>query len=46
VPVLDAYEFGKLIANHKLHIIEGANHAFTDHQTELVSAVVGFITSS
>ncbi|XP_078167931.1 putative uncharacterized protein YDL057W isoform X1 [Carex rostrata] len=46
VPVLDAYEFGKLIANHKLHIIEGANHTYTDHLAELFSAVVGFITSS
>ncbi|KAL2945220.1 hypothetical protein RDABS01_022931 [Bienertia sinuspersici] len=43
IPVEDAYEFSKIIQNHKLHIIEGANHAFTQHQDELVSVVIDFI---
>ncbi|KAL5698659.1 hypothetical protein ACHQM5_029667 [Ranunculus cassubicifolius] len=43
VPVKDAIEIDKLICNHKLHIIEGANHEYTWHQVELASAVVDFI---
>ncbi|KAM2218724.1 hypothetical protein TB2_017619 [Malus domestica] len=31
VPVEDAFEFSKIIANHKLHVIEGANHCYTSH---------------
>ncbi|KAB2618355.1 hypothetical protein D8674_014224 [Pyrus ussuriensis x Pyrus communis] len=31
VPVEDAFEFPKIIANHKLHVIEGANHCCTSH---------------
>ncbi|KAJ4749844.1 Alpha/beta-Hydrolases superfamily protein [Rhynchospora pubera] len=46
VPVQDAYEFAKLIPNHKLHIIKGANHGYTEHLAELALAVIGFITSS
>lgn len=45
IPVQDAYEFAKIIPNHKLHIINGANHCYTSHQAELASAVVDFITS-
>ncbi|KAJ6694218.1 hypothetical protein OIU85_004954 [Salix viminalis] len=40
VPVEDAFEFAKIIPNHNLHIIEGANHCYTSHLTELASAVV------
>lgn len=43
IPVEDAYEFDKIIPNHKLHIIEGANHGYTSHQPQLVSLVVPFI---
>lgn len=43
VPTDDAYEFAKIIPNHKLHIIEGADHSFTNHQDELASVVVNFI---
>nr|XP_029119137.1 uncharacterized protein LOC105058813 isoform X2 [Elaeis guineensis] len=43
IPTEDALEFAKLIPNHKLHIIEGANHCYTAHQEELASVVVGFI---
>ncbi|XP_061374623.1 uncharacterized protein LOC133316849 isoform X2 [Gastrolobium bilobum] len=43
IPVEDALEFAKIIPNHKLHIIEGADHAFNNHQDELSSVVVNFI---
>ncbi|XP_021715105.1 mycophenolic acid acyl-glucuronide esterase, mitochondrial-like [Chenopodium quinoa] len=45
IPVEDAYEFSKIMPNHKLHIIEGANHSFTEHQDELVPVVIDFIKS-
>ncbi|XP_015884500.3 uncharacterized protein LOC107420128 isoform X3 [Ziziphus jujuba] len=43
VPVDDAYEFDKFIPNHKLCIVEGADHEYTSHQDELASIVLGFI---
>lgn len=43
IPVEDALEFSKIIPNHKLHIIEGANHGYTSHQDELASIVLPFI---
>ena len=43
IPVADAMEFDKIIPNHKLHIVEGADHKYTSHQTELASVVVPFI---
>ncbi|KAK9101322.1 hypothetical protein Scep_024752 [Stephania cephalantha] len=43
VPANDAFEFAKLITNHKLHIIEGADHEYTSHQAELASIVLQFI---
>ncbi|KAK1354907.1 putative feruloyl esterase [Heracleum sosnowskyi] len=43
IPVEDAIEFDKIIPNHKLHIVEGANHSYTSHQAELASVVVPFI---
>ncbi|KAL5228152.1 hypothetical protein ABZP36_016417 [Zizania latifolia] len=46
IPVEDAYEFAKHIANHKLHVIEGADHCYTAHRKELSDAVVDFITSN
>ncbi|KAK3161100.1 hypothetical protein QOZ80_1BG0071830 [Eleusine coracana subsp. coracana] len=45
VPVEDAYEFAKLIPNHKLHIIKKANHGYTSHRKQLSDAVVDLITS-
>ncbi|KAL9242004.1 hypothetical protein vseg_016051 [Gypsophila vaccaria] len=45
IPVEDAYEFAKVIPNHKLHIIEGANHCYTEHKDQLVPVVVDFIKS-
>lgn len=43
IPVEDAIEFDKIIPNHKLHIVKGANHSYTSHQAELASVVVPFI---
>ncbi|KAK2989663.1 hypothetical protein RJ640_021583 [Escallonia rubra] len=43
IPVEDAFEFAKLIPNHKLHVIEGSNHGYTAHQAELASVVLPFI---
>ncbi|XP_037496031.1 uncharacterized protein LOC105638139 [Jatropha curcas] len=43
VPVEDALEFAKFIPNHKLHIIEGADHEYTWHQDELASVVLDFL---
>jgi alpha/beta superfamily hydrolase len=43
VPVEDAMEFAKVISNHKLHIIEGADHEYTSHQDELASVVLNFV---
>ncbi|KAJ0081885.1 hypothetical protein Patl1_12176 [Pistacia atlantica] len=43
IPVQDAHEFAKIIPNHKLHIVEGANHGYTKHQAELESVVLNFI---
>ncbi|XP_073154541.1 uncharacterized protein [Henckelia pumila] len=36
----DAKEFDKIIPNHMLHIIKGANHGYTEHQGELASTIV------
>ncbi|KAL7187778.1 hypothetical protein ACSBR1_037770 [Camellia fascicularis] len=44
VPFEDAKEFNKYISNHKLHIIEGADHEYTSHQDELASIIFDFIT--
>lgn len=46
IPVEDALEFAKLIPNHKLHIVEGANHCYSAHQQELASLVVDFLKSN
>ncbi|CAN4103747.1 unnamed protein product [Withania somnifera] len=43
IPVEDALEFDKIIPNHKLHIIEGANHSYTLHQAELAPVILSFI---
>lgn len=41
--VQDAHEFAKIIPNHKLHITEGADHLYNNHQDELSSVVISFI---
>nr|GFA06195.1 alpha/beta hydrolase fold protein [Tanacetum cinerariifolium] len=43
IPVEDGLEFAKIIPNHKLHIIEGADHCYNKHREELVSTVLAFI---
>ncbi|CAJ1975798.1 unnamed protein product [Sphenostylis stenocarpa] len=35
-----------IIPNHKLHVIEGANHMFSNHQGVLSSVVVNFIAEA
>nr|GEZ34546.1 alpha/beta hydrolases superfamily protein [Tanacetum cinerariifolium] len=45
VPTEDAIEFAKHVVNHKLHIIEGADHEYTSHQNELSSVVLSFVQS-
>ncbi|KAF8696703.1 hypothetical protein HU200_036328 [Digitaria exilis] len=46
IPVEDAYEFAKLIPNHKLHIIKKANHGYTSHRKQLCDAVINSIISN
>ncbi|KAM5588711.1 hypothetical protein ABKV19_006933 [Rosa sericea] len=46
IPVDDAVEFSKIITNHKLHIVRGANHCYTSHQAELASVVVDYIKTA
>ncbi|KAD6795201.1 hypothetical protein E3N88_06097 [Mikania micrantha] len=43
IPVEDALEFAKIIPNHELKIIEGADHRYDKHRGELASVVLGFI---
>uniref|UniRef100_A0A7N0T2E0 Serine aminopeptidase S33 domain-containing protein n=1 Tax=Kalanchoe fedtschenkoi TaxID=63787 RepID=A0A7N0T2E0_KALFE len=43
IPVEDGKEFAKIIPNHRLHIIDGADHCYSQNQAELVSVVVDFI---
>ncbi|KAK9071219.1 hypothetical protein SSX86_009787 [Deinandra increscens subsp. villosa] len=43
IPVEDALEFAKIIPNHELRIIDGANHNYNNHRDELVSVVSAFL---
>jgi len=43
IPVGDALEFAKILPNHKLHIVEGADHVYTEHLAELASIVANFM---
>lgn len=43
IPVEDAHEFAKIIPNHQLQIIQGADHCYTSHQNELAPVVLRFI---
>lgn len=43
IPVEDAREFAKIIPNHKLQLVEGANHGYSSHQDELASAILPFV---
>lgn len=46
IPVDDALEFAKIIPEHQLLIMEGADHKFSSHQDELASAVLRFTKES
>lgn len=46
IPVEDAKEFAKIIPNHQLKIIKGADHGYSSHQDELASSVLPFIKES
>lgn len=46
IPVDDALEFAKIIPEHQLLIVEGADHKFSSHQDELASAVLRFTKES
>ncbi|XP_038696708.1 uncharacterized protein LOC119993590 isoform X3 [Tripterygium wilfordii] len=43
VPMEDAFEFDRIISNHKLHIVEGADHEYTSHQDQLAEIVLDFL---
>ncbi|KAL1554963.1 hypothetical protein AAHA92_15459 [Salvia divinorum] len=43
IPVGDAKEFAKIVRNHQLKIIQGANHGYTSHQEEMILAVLPFL---
>ncbi|KAL8223328.1 hypothetical protein R6Q57_018803 [Mikania cordata] len=46
IPVEDALEFAKIIANHELKIIEGANHCYDNHRDKLVAVVLAFLKAN
>lgn len=46
IPIDDVLMFDKMIPNHKLHIIQGANHVYSSHQHALASVAVSFIKQS
>jgi uncharacterized protein len=43
VPPSDAMEFSKVIKNHRLEIIEGADHRFSAHLVDMSDIVVEFV---
>ncbi|XP_010460760.1 PREDICTED: uncharacterized protein LOC104741573 [Camelina sativa] len=43
IPLEDAKEFAKIIPNHKLEIVEGADHCYTKHLSQLATTVMEFI---
>ncbi|KAI7754106.1 hypothetical protein M8C21_014729 [Ambrosia artemisiifolia] len=43
IPVEDALQFDKIIPNHELRIIEGADHGYNNHRDELLSVVLAFL---
>lgn len=43
VPVRNAFECDKLIANHTLQIIDGADHMYSQHEKDLAETLIKFI---
>lgn len=46
VAVEDAKEFAKYIPNHKLCIVQGADHEFTNNQSQLTTIVLNFVKAA
>ncbi|XP_051136869.1 uncharacterized protein LOC127255400 isoform X2 [Andrographis paniculata] len=46
VPVEDAFEFDKHIPNHKVCIVDGADHEYTELQSDLASIVLDFVNTA
>ncbi|KAL6224189.1 hypothetical protein ACLB2K_003045 [Fragaria x ananassa] len=46
IPVGDALEFANIIPNHKLQVIQGADHYYSDHQAELASSILDFLKAA
>ncbi|KAL6226698.1 hypothetical protein ACLB2K_000659 [Fragaria x ananassa] len=46
IPVGDALEFAKIIPNHKLQVIQGADHYYSDHQAKLASSILDFLKAA
>eukprot|EP01003_Olkasia_polycarbonata_P000126 NODE_1024_length_627_cov_162.652249_g952_i0.p5 GENE.NODE_1024_length_627_cov_162.652249_g952_i0~~NODE_1024_length_627_cov_162.652249_g952_i0.p5 ORF type:complete len:67 (+),score=15.79 NODE_1024_length_627_cov_162.652249_g952_i0:27-203(+) len=45
VPKQDASSFNSVIQSHTLHIVDGADHFFSNHHTEVVKLVTDAIDS-
>lgn len=43
IPVDDGKAFDRVVSNHKLVLVEGADHRFSKHREELKEAVSSFI---
>lgn len=48
VPVQAAHDFARHVATHELHVMQGADHSFTQprHRAELLDRVVHFVCRS
>eukprot|EP00270_Netrium_digitus_P020084 TRINITY_DN8149_c0_g1_i3.p3 TRINITY_DN8149_c0_g1~~TRINITY_DN8149_c0_g1_i3.p3 ORF type:complete len:127 (+),score=27.36 TRINITY_DN8149_c0_g1_i3:397-777(+) len=44
IPVEDALQFDQVTWNHQLQVLEGANHNFNKHKSELAAIVTDFLT--
>ncbi|XP_010460756.1 PREDICTED: uncharacterized protein LOC104741569 [Camelina sativa] len=46
IPLEDAKAFEKIIPNHKLEIVEGADHCYNEHLSQLATTVMEFIKTA
>ncbi|XP_076937229.1 putative uncharacterized protein YDL057W [Bidens hawaiensis] len=46
IPVEDASEFAKIVPNHELRILEGANHDYTNKRDKLASVILPLIVAN